>query len=164
MPLKEDTRSFIRWWARLEHSVWEQKENEYNRFSGDQQLVSGGIYVAFRLLPYTVSKAACQIIHSARLHFLLPRCHTPPSPTVVLSNSLLISSQPFFYLLPLFSSVAVTNIFHFLKVIRRSQLTGVVQAGEGRTSSVSHSLPLQASKKITLQKLGLVLWPLEVSV
>lgn len=68
---------------------------------------------------------------------LLPLCHTPPSPTVILSSSLLISSQPSSYLLPLFSSVAVTNIFHFLKVIRRSQLTGVVKAGEGRPSSVS---------------------------
>lgn len=78
--------------------------------------------------------------HSVHLCSLLPLCHTPLSPTVILSNSLLISSQPSFYLLPLFSSVSVTNIFHFLKVIRRSQLTGVVKAGEGRPSSVSLSL------------------------
>lgn len=106
------------------------------------------------LLPYTVSKAACQIIHSVHLCSLLPLCHTPLSPTVILSNSLLISSQPSFYLLPLFSSVSVTNIFHFLKVIRRSQLTGVVKVGEGRPSSVSLSLPLLASKKNYSTKTG----------
>lgn len=120
-----------------------------------------GVHATFRLLPYTVSKAQWQTIHNVHLCFLLPLGHTPPSPTVILSNSLLISSQPFSYLLPLYSPLWLLQIF---SIFLSGQKVPADRCGKGRWGQSRLSLPhfLYRERRTNYSaKTGSSLWPLK---
>lgn len=137
---------------RLGHAVWEQEEKDYNQ-------TSVWSAAALRWNPCCLQVTA---LHSERSS-MRTKPHTAPAhtssaahaavPSVILSTSLLLSTLLLFTPF-MVSSVAVTNIFHFLKVMRRGNGSRwQAQWGPGRpglaqslTSSQGHLLCKWAKK------------------